>query len=42
MGWVGRRPCQNRYAGLDIPVMSGKLKSRPFGWAVYLENVGLE
>jgi hypothetical protein len=42
MGRAGRAPCQNRDAGLDTAVISGKLKLRPFGWAVYLGNSGKE
>ena len=39
MGRVGRAPGQNRDTGLDIAVISGTVKLRPFGWAVYLGNV---
>jgi len=41
MGRVGRAPCQNRHAGLDIVIISGKLKLQPCGSAAYLGNVGL-
>ncbi len=35
LGRAGRAPCKDRYAGLDIAVIFGKLKLQPFGWAVY-------